>query len=221
MQSQFQKTKRKLKRKTKKVVGQITFILKMSVMIVVLFLMVIFYITKPSFGLNDSISENEPVVSWMGGNIEEEFIEMMTPHAKEAQRIYGVRPSVLIAQAALESSWGESALSQEANNYFGIKAANNGADYATREFTNDTWVEMDASFRRYESVEESVMDYAKLLSFGTDWNADLYQGAIQASTYEEAALAIQKAGYATDPHYSDKLIQIIDQYQLYELDADE
>lgn len=219
MHSPFQKVKRKIKRKTRKIFRQITFMLKLGVLILVLFLMVILSITKPSFGMKDSLSENETTGSLEAVDVERAFIHTITPYAKEAESIYGVRPSILIAQAALESNWGESALSKEANNYFGIKAGNNGANYATKEYENDTWVNVDASFRRYDSMEESVLDYAKLLYFGTDWNTDLYQGVIQASSYKEAANEIKAAGYATDPNYAEKLIQIIEQYQLYELDA--
>lgn len=219
MQANIQKQKRRLKKNIEKLINRLLFIFKAMLLVLFLFLLVFFSIAKSTWGSNDSnVGEPSTALS-LEGSRENQFIERMEPYAKEAQTLYGVRPSVLIAQAALESSWGDSSLSQEANNYFGIKASTNGEEYSTKEFTNDTWIEIDASFRQYKTIEDSVMDYAKLLSYGTDWNAELYHGAIRAPTYEEAAIEIQQAGYATDPSYADKVIQIIEQYHLYELDT--
>lgn len=147
----------------------------------------------------------------------EEFLAQLTPYAQEVSKSHGVRPSVLVAQAALESNWGNSQLAQEANNYFGVKNPA-GKEYQTKEFTQNGWTEINASFKQYESVYDSVLDYANLLKSGTSWDENLYQAVIEAPTYKEAAYALTKAGYATDPAYAEKIINLIDSHQLDTLD---
>ena len=66
-------------------------------------------------------------------------------------------------------------------------------------------------------MEESIMDYANLITNGTSWNTDFYKKVREADDYKEAAYAMQ-AGYATDPDYASKLIHIIEKYHLYEMD---
>lgn len=150
---------------------------------------------------------------------EEAFIHMVADEAVQYQEEYGVMPSVTIAQAILESNWGRSGLAQEGNNYFGIKGSSDDPQYSTLEYT-DEWIEIDASFRRYESWEESLEDYAKLLAEGPSWDGDLYQDVIEAEHYEEAAHALSEAGYATDPTYPEKIISLIEQYNLDQFDEE-
>ena len=146
----------------------------------------------------------------------EEFFIKLSPYAQEVSESHGIKTSVLLAQAALESNWGESQLARESNNYFGIKSKL-GREYPTAEYTGD-WQEIKSLFKEYENAYESVIDYANLLKNGTSWDANLYQGVLEAPTYQEAAYALADAGYATDPTYAEKIIQMIEQYQLNELD---
>lgn len=146
-----------------------------------------------------------------------EFIEEVARHAVPLKEEYGILPSVTIAQAILESNWGKSSLSQQENNYFGIKGNSDNRKYATLEY-EDEWKEIHASFRSYPSLKASVEDYAKLLAYGTDWNPELYHPVIEAQTPAEAAYALQKAGYATDPDYSEKIINIVETYGLEKYD---
>jgi flagellum-specific peptidoglycan hydrolase FlgJ len=148
---------------------------------------------------------------------EEVFIEKMAEEATRLNEEYGIRPSVTIAQAILESNWGQSGLAQEEQNYFGIKGGSESPQYATNEYT-DEWIEIEASFRSYDSWEESMEDYAKLLANGTAWDSELYHGVIEADHYVEAAQALQEAGYATDPDYSEKVISIVERYDLDRFD---
>lgn len=122
-----------------------------------------------------------------------------------------------IAQAILESNWGKSSLSQQENNYFGIKGSSEYRKYATLEYDNE-WKEIHASFRSYPSLEASVEDYAKLIVYGTDWNPELYHPVIEAQTPREAAYALKEAGYATDPSYPEKIIEIVERYDLVKFD---
>ena len=148
MLNHYQKTKRTIKIKSRLLWERIIFVLKTSFVLIVLFLMVLFYVTEPSFSLKSVFTSNS-VVSLLDSTREERFIDKLAPYAKNAQAIYGVRPSLLIAQAALESSWGDSALSQEANNYFGIKGISDTEDYLTNEYANDEWIQIQASFKKY------------------------------------------------------------------------
>jgi len=159
--------------------------------------------------------ENERVEQ--NDQTKDEFINEVARHAVPLQQSHGIRPSVAIAQAILESNWGKSSLSRQENNYFGIKGRSDGRKYATLEYEEE-WKEIHASFRSYPSLEASVRDYADLIKNGTDWNGDLYRGVQEASSYEEAARALYSAGYATDPTYPEKVIEIIEVYDLDRFD---
>lgn len=217
MNKKYKNTKRAFKNKSKKLWEKIVFLFKASLFLVVLFFIVLFLLTKPLTSINNLFSSHSTVLK-ADSTREEIFIEKLAPYALDAQALYGVRPSVLIAQAALESSWGDSDLSKEVNNYFGIKGSSEDEEYLTSEYMDEEWIKTYASFRRYETIEESVMDYAQLLVYGLSWNPNLYTEAVTATNYKDAALAIQNAGYATDPNYADKIIQIIEQYQLFIFD---
>jgi len=213
MKKQIRKLKRTLIRLLDNFLARVTLGLKIMLALVGVFFLIFFFIIQPyeENGLTNNEAEITQTMS------REEFIQTLAPPAQEAQEEYGTRASLLIAQAALESNWGDSDLSRETNNYFGIKDANAGEEYATREY-NSEWTTVNASFKRYDSLAASVADYANLIKNGTSWDQDFYQPVLEANDYTEAAEAVQAAGYATDPDYADKLIQIIEQYQLYELD---
>ena len=219
MKKKYQTSKRKIKKQIKYFFERLFFIGKMTIVVFILFIAILFMMTKPNrMNLESIFSDKSEVADVSEILSKQDFIDVITPIALQANKDYGIRPSVLVAQAALESNWGKSQLSKESNNYFGIKGSTNAQNYATKEFTNNKWQKVQASFRTYSSLEESIYDYANLIKNGTSWNADLYQGVISANHYKEAAKAIQNAGYATDPNYANKLIGIIEQYDLQELD---
>lgn len=192
------------------IISPLAWIVKMLSFLLVIFFIVLYLLIKPSPG-NTEVQEFIPELS------KEEFLVQLTPHAQEVSLSHGVRPSLLVAQAALESNWGNSQLAQESNNYFGVKNPV-GKEYVTKEFTQSEWIEINASFREYDSVYDSVLDYANLLKNGTSWDKNLYQEVIKAPTYKEAAYALSKAGYATDPNYAEKIIELIEYHQLDTLD---
>lgn len=215
MQKRIRKFQRNIKKRVSNLFDVLALTTKIGLALVVLFFLFIFIIAKPLnlLQVSQTTEINEENVANLN---HEEFIELVTPYAQEAAASYDVRPSLLVAQAALESNWGNSSLSRDDHNYFGIKSKK-GNKYATKEHDED-WQEIDATFKEYDSLESSVLDYASLLQNGTSWDGDFYQEVTEAENYKEAAYAIQKAGYATDPDYAEKLIHIIEQYQLYELD---
>lgn len=139
-----------------------------------------------------------------------DFVNTVAPGAIETYRKYNILPSITIAQAILESGWGKKRIG---NNIFGIKAGSgwNGKTITsvTTEYKNGKWVSETAVFRDYDSVAQSIEDHAKLV--GT---APRYEAVRNAKDYKEAARALQEAGYATDPKYAEKLINIIEQNNL-------
>lgn len=125
--------------------------------------------------------------------------------------------SVVIAQAALESAWGESGLTKNANALFGIKAGSTwtGKTYnaKTAEVYDNEIVSIKADFRAYNSFEESIQDHSNFLL-----NNKRYSKATSATDPIDVCDELQKAGYATDPAYSTKLKALITQYNLREYD---
>jgi hypothetical protein len=149
------------------------------------------------------------------------FIDATARAARLGAAQTGVPASVTVAQAILESDWGRSALAQDANNYFGIKAVGRlGTDgvvwMSTGEFDDAGQAYQTVSaFRAYKSLADSVVDHDNLLRTGSR-----YAAAMQASTDpKEFAEQLSEAGYATDPDYADKLVALMDRYDLYRLDV--
>lgn len=147
------------------------------------------------------------------------FFEELSPVAKENQNRYGVLASVTLAQAAIESDFGTSQLAAKYFNLFGVKGnQQNGVLLPTKEFIDNKWVDINDYFVVYKNWEDSIRGHGYLLAYGTSWNALQYQGVVTAQTYQQAAQALVDGGYATDPGYAKKVIQMIEQYALYEYD---
>lgn len=149
------------------------------------------------------------------------FIQRLVPAAQASYTQYRVLPSISLAQAILESNWGESSLASQYYNLYGVKAGEQEPNVylETAEFVNETWITIMGRFRVYESWEQSVEAHARLLFYGVDWNPQLYHPVLEARNYQEAARALQTAGYATDPGYANKLIQVIETYHLGQYDS--
>lgn len=163
-------------------------------------------------------SQDAQVVSAQSDQTREQFIASLVPVAQEEQQRYGVFASITLAQAALESDWGKSELSSRYNNLFGIKSPN-GSLMSTREYVNGEWITIQDTFAVYSSWEESVRAHTQLFVNGTDWNRSHYQSVLDATSYTQAAQALQDRGYATDPNYAQKLISLIQEYNLNQYDA--
>lgn len=149
-----------------------------------------------------------------------DFIQKVAPIAENEQRQNHVLASITIAQAALESDWGQSELSQKYNNLFGVKGTGtNSAMMTTKEYVNGQWITVKASFTVYPSWAASIAAHTKLLVDGLEGDRNHYQQVIDATNYETAAEALQINGYATDPNYAQKLIAIIQKYKLYQYDS--
>ena len=136
------------------------------------------------------------------------FVEQLLPQAQAAAQQLGVDPCMLVAHAALETGWGQH-VPQQADgsssfNLFGIKASQQwqGGQVAanTLEYEQGVAVNKVERFKSYGSVDECFADYAQLLG-----GSSRYAAARGAGSAAQFAQALQAGGYATDPHYADKL----------------
>lgn len=141
------------------------------------------------------------------------FVQSVWPHAQQAARELGVKPEVLVAQAALETGWGRSVMQhadgRSSNNLFGIKAGSawdgQQVSVPTLEYTNGIPVRTRATFRAYGSFADSFSDYVDFLK-----SNPRYRDALaQAGNTNSFTSALQQAGYATDPSYAQKINAIV------------
>ena len=143
------------------------------------------------------------------------FIEQLVPAAQAIGQAHDLYPSVLLAQAALESNFGTSDLAVNHHNYFGIKGQYRaqGVTLPTVEHLNGQDVTVLGTFRHYPDEQAALADYAQVLAQPT------YAGVHRhvATTYRKATQAL-RGTYATDPNYDRKLNQLIDTYQLTQYD---
>ena len=144
-----------------------------------------------------------------------QFIQTLWPTINKVGDEVGMSDmikQVCLAQACLETGYGNSGLMVKAHALFGIKATKSwkGKVYSakTREVYNSIEQTVSAVFRAYDTVADSIRDYFKLLS------SKRYAKALTAKTMMEALTIIANAGYATDPNYPLKVIEIYNQHIL-------
>ena len=142
----------------------------------------------------------------------DEFLAKMEGPARSASKASGVPAELILAQAALETGWGRrqitTANGSDSHNLFGIKAGSHwrGAttDIVTTEYVNGQPQKQVDRFRVYPSYEAAFTDYARLIG-----DNPRYAKVVDAPSAEHAARALQRAGYATDPAYANKLITLM------------
>lgn len=139
-----------------------------------------------------------------------EYIETYSVLAQEQMRKYHIPASITLAQGLLESGAGKGRLARLGNNHFGIKCH----DWNGKRIYHDDDSRGEC-FRKYRSVRESYEDHSKFLV-----NRSRYQAlfSLNDRDYKAWAKGLKKAGYATDPNYANKLIKIIEDYELYRYD---
>lgn len=142
-----------------------------------------------------------------------QFVKTVWPHMEKAAAALGVKPDVLISQAALETGWGkhvpQSTNGSSSHNLFGIKA---GPDWQgktvvknTLEFEAGMMKQKKQSFRAYDNYADSVQDYVQFIK-----NRPRYQTALNQAQHSATYLKeLQGAGYATDPQYATKISAIL------------
>ena len=141
------------------------------------------------------------------------FVQQHSDAAAQAEKATGIPAAFMVAQAAHETGWGRKEIrhadGSPAHNLFGIKASSNWtgpvAEVTTTEYIGGVARKVTARFRAYSSYAESFADYAKLMK-----DSPRYAGVVaNAGNASAFAHGLQKAGYATDPAYGDKLTRVI------------
>lgn len=135
----------------------------------------------------------------------------------------GLFPSVIIAQAGLESGWGESSLAKTYNNHFGMKKGS-GTNWGgwtgqtvwlpTKEYIGGKMQTVNREFRVYPSFQASIADHNGLF-----FKLSRYKDVLTAKTPYEQVVAIKNGGYATDPGYVNKLMNLINENNLTRFDS--
>lgn len=146
----------------------------------------------------------------------EHFVQSLKPYADKAAQALGVDPSILIAQAALETGWGSKVITNSqgsSNNLFNIKADRSwkGDKVATQtlEYHENVPVKQKAAFRSYASFEESFNDFVRFLNQNPRYHTALAKASnAQSDNSASFIRGIHKAGYATDPNYADKVLRV-------------
>lgn len=141
----------------------------------------------------------------------ENYIRKYSDLAVKHMEKYRIPASITLAQGILESGAGMSDLARRSNNHFGIKCHRGwkgGKVYAKDDTPNDC-------FRRYKNVEDSYQDHSEFLAYSSRYEA-LFKLSI--TDYKGWARGLQKSGYATDRAYANKLIKLIEDYELYRFD---
>ena len=154
-----------------------------------------------------------------------QFLRNIIPAAQNVARGKDIYTSVMIAQAALESGWGTSALSKAPNhNLFGVKGSYNGQSVNMQTLEDSggqNYYSIQANFRKYPSYQESLEDYADKIVNGITGAPLFYSGAWKSKTnsYQDAT-AYLTGRYATDTAYGSKLNRIIEQFGLTKYDTE-
>ena len=139
------------------------------------------------------------------------YIKLYAPIARKQMKVYKIPASVTMAQGILESGYGESTLAKKGNNHFGIKCHKG---WKGKKIFHDDDKENEC-FRSYNNPVKSYKDHSLFLA-----NRDRYRFLfdLNSKDYKSWAKGLKQAGYATDPEYSEKLISLIERFNLSQLD---
>ena len=159
------------------------------------------------------------------------FIETIGPIARENYKRTGILASVTMAQAILESGWGQSSLAKNGNNLFGMKtnlsgnswggSAWDGVNYyrkSTYEYGSGGRYSIKASFRKYSCVEDSIEDHSAYLLNAKNGSRKRYAGLTSTKSYKKQLQIIKNGGYATSGSYVSQLCGVISRYKLTKWD---
>ena len=144
--------------------------------------------------------------------LKKDFINKYWPDAKAACAGSAIFPLLALAESAVESAWGESYLTKEANNFFGEKSTQSweqsGGKYVvkpTHEVIDGKSVVVNAKFRKYDNAQKSYENYVHFVTQPGYVSA----GVTKATSPEDQIRCIAHEGYATDPHYADTIISVM------------
>lgn len=154
-------------------------------------------------------------------SIRQNFVSAIIPTAQKLQRQYGILASISMAQAMVESDFGQSQLAADYYNLYGVKTTSDdpaSVDFATAEYINNEWIEIIDYFKVYPDWDASMTAHAELIYYGVTWDENYYSAVIEGNSYKEQAFGLQESGYATDPDYAQKLINMIEEWDLSQYD---
>lgn len=172
-------------------------------------------ITTAGISVTNNLKPDNPLKTGEGtvqaATYQQEFLNKAIPAATTASSKYGTYTSVMLAQATVESAWGQSGLAQEPNNnLFGIKGSYNGqsVNMNTGEYGNGGYYTTNAGFRKYPSYTESFEDNGALLR---NQMGNYYSGTWveNSNNYAQATQNGLQGKYATDPNYAKTLNSVI------------
>ncbi len=143
----------------------------------------------------------------------EAYIQKYCNIAMREMNDYGIPASITLAQGILESAAGTSRLAVQANNHFGIKCHN---DWSGEKIYHDD-DKRNECFRKYERAEESFIDHSQFLKDRPRYS---FLFELDKTDYKAWAKGLKQAGYATDPNYPNRLITLIEKYELYKYDKE-
>jgi len=144
-------------------------------------------------------------------DIVENYIQQYKEIAKNNMQTHGIPASITLAQGILESGSGQGRLAKQANNHFGIKCHSSW----TGETIKHDDDKLQECFRKYTDASDSFRDHSLFLTSRSRY-ANLFK--LPKDDYKSWAKGLRKAGYATDPKYPDKLITLIEKYNLQQYD---
>lgn len=147
----------------------------------------------------------------------EQFLNKIHDDVIDDMKYTGILASLTASQALIESNKGNSGLSVQCNNLFGIKGEYNGqfGIFWTTEYYNGKATRVQAKFRKYPSWAESITDHSRLFT-----TSKRYRNLVGCKDYIQACKNVKDDGYATSPSYTNTLINTINTYRLYEWDAE-
>lgn len=146
-----------------------------------------------------------------------EFFADIAPTIQEVAEAYGVRPSLVIAQAALESDYGQNLLAVKYHNLFAVFAqlGNKPVTLKYKRYFVNEWQTEIGQFAVYKSWDDAIYDYFDLLKSGKICNSEgAYDVMVSNKGYKKPAQALQDMGFSSDPNYASKLIAIIEENDL-------
>lgn len=166
------------------------------------------FLVNPNYAQRNKV---DPSVVAYHKKVCTDYVKRFAKVAILEQQKFGIPASITLAQGLLESNAGESRLSLESNNHFGIKCRSKCKGCTCRNYTDDSVYDM---FRVFDSAWESYRAHSTLLI------GDRYKHLmkLKQTDYKNWAYGLKKAGYATDSKYPEKLIAIIETLQLYRFD---
>lgn len=148
---------------------------------------------------------------------DQSFLEKLKPYVIADMRESKILASLTAAQAFIESNKGNSGLTVQCNNLFGIKGEYNGQSgiFWTTEYYNGVKTRVQAAFRKYPSWLESIADHSAMFN-----RMKRYANLRGETDYHKACIYVKQDGYATSPTYTQTLLNVIEKYQLYNWDRE-